>query len=115
MQRKAAQAVPVQAVDDPAASDVTIRWLVGPDSTAPNFHMREFEIAPGGHTPQHCHQWEHECYILAGQGKVLDAGKRQPVAAGDVLYIPGGEEHQFVNDSDQPLKFLCMVPVPKDE
>ena len=35
----------------------------------PNFVMREFTIAPGGHTPHHTHPWEHHTYILAGKGK----------------------------------------------
>ncbi len=114
MDVKQAMSVEVEAIDDPDAKDVTVRWLVGPASGAPNFHMRQFEIGPGGHTPRHTHPWEHECYILAGQGKVFDAEKGLcPVKAGDVIYVPQGQEHQFVNDHWNKMTFLCMIPSPQ--
>ena len=115
MEHKQSVQVKVQAVDDPEASDVKVRWLLGPESGAPNFHMRQFHVAPGGHTPRHSHAWEHECYILSGKGKAFSGeGGDRPVQPGDVLLIPGGEEHQFLNDGDEELVFLCMIPVPKD-
>ncbi len=106
-----AMGVRAEPVSDPQAKDVTIRWLVGPDSGAPTFHMRQFDVGAGGHTPRHSHPWEHECYILQGQGKVLRPdGQLTPVKAGDVIYVQAGEEHQFLNDSWSKLTFLCMVP-----
>lgn len=113
MDIKHSMGVKAEPVTDPAAKEVKIRWLVGPESDAPTFHMRHFEIAPGGHTPQHTHAWEHECYILEGQGKVVSPEKGTvPVKAGDVIYVRPGEEHQFVNDHWSKLTFLCMVPKP---
>ncbi|MCG3180690.1 MAG: hypothetical protein BIFFINMI_03053 [Phycisphaerae bacterium] len=102
--------VPEQAMTQDC-SGVKMRWLVGQDDGAPNFAMREFTVAPGGHTPHHEHPWEHECYILSGEGEVLDGkGNANPVKAGDSLFIPGSEMHQFRNTSGKPLKFLCMIP-----
>jgi len=115
MEHKKAIHVPIQTVDDPAASDVQVRWLVGPESGAPNFHMRQFHVAPGGHTPRHSHPWEHECYILSGNGTAFGGAEgERPIHPGDVLLIHGGEEHQFINNSDDELVFLCMVPIKRD-
>lgn len=109
-----AMGVRAEPVTDPAAKDVKVRQLVGPQTDAPTFHMRQFEIGPGGHTPRHSHAWEHECYILEGQAKVFCADKGLvPVKAGDVLYIRPGEEHQFVNDHWSRLVFLCVIPKPQ--
>jgi quercetin dioxygenase-like cupin family protein len=47
-----------------------IRWLIGTDSPAPNFYLREFELEPGGHTTFHSHENEHEVYVLEGKGQV---------------------------------------------
>ncbi len=42
------------------ARRVRIRMLIGPDDGASSFHMRHFEFQPGGHTPHHQHEYEHE-------------------------------------------------------
>ena len=116
MEVKHAMGVRAEAVSDPQAKGARIRWLIGPDSGAPTFHMRQFEILPGGHTPHHSHPWEHEVYILEGQGKVISGGKPpQTVKTGDVVYVPPGEEHQFLNEHWSRLVFLCLIPKPQCE
>jgi len=37
------------------AVNCRMRCLIGPDDAAPSFSMRQFEVAPGGHTPKHTH------------------------------------------------------------
>jgi len=92
---------------------VKMRWLIGAGEGAPNFAMRHFELVPGGSTPHHAHPWEHEVYILAGQGTLVsETGGETPFAAGDSIFMPGGERHQFRNTSESPVQFLCMVPHP---
>ena len=59
--------VPANEVTMEGAAGCRVRWLIGEDDQAPNFAMREFEVAPGGHTPKHFHDYEHEVYVLAGQ------------------------------------------------
>ena len=54
------------------AAGCRVRWLIGEGDKAPNFAMREFEVAPGGHTPKHFHDYEHEVYVLAGRGTIVD-------------------------------------------
>lgn len=94
------------------AKGVAMRVLVGRQDGAPNFAMREFQVEPGGQTPHHQHNYEHQVLILQGQGQVKDgdAAIARPITAGDVLYIPANELHQFVNTSDELLKFVCLVP-----
>ena len=95
------------------ATGVTIRWLIDEDMGARKFVMRQFEIAPGGSTPLHKHDWEHEVYILTGNGTVFGNGRHNPLKPGDVVFMPGGEEHQFRNTSKRPLTFLCLIPARK--
>lgn len=89
-----------------------IRCLVGEPDGAPSFSMRQFEVAPGGHTPQHAHAYEHEVFVLEGAGTVLQAGRPHPLRPGTVVYVPPGEEHQFRNTGAGPLKFICLIPHP---
>jgi quercetin dioxygenase-like cupin family protein len=110
MQIKTAEQVEAREVTMDGASKVTMRMLIGPDDNAPTFNMRMFELAPGGHTPRHAHDWEHEVYILSGEGAVYADGEETPVLPGQCLFVPPGEAHQFVNTGDGPMRFLCLVP-----
>ena len=92
------------------SSGCKVRWLVDESSGAPNFAMREFEVSPGGHTPRHSHPYEHEVYVLEGQGLVLEGNRERPLRSGDVVFVAPDEVHQFRNTGSAPMKFLCMVP-----
>ena len=95
------------------ASKVTIRWLITKKMGAENFAMRLFEMEPDGYSPLHAHSWEHEVFILEGEGTVFDGEKATAVKAGDVVFVPSDEQHQFKNGGKKPLKFLCLVPYAK--
>jgi quercetin dioxygenase-like cupin family protein len=87
-----------------------VRWLVGQDDGAPNFAMRQFEIEPGGHTPRHQHDYEHEVFVLGGQGEVWEGDRRIALVKGDVVLVSPGEVHQFRNTGSEPFTFLCLIP-----
>lgn len=90
--------------------DVSIRWLIGEDSGAPNFYLRLFEVEPGGHSPFHTHPWEHEVFIVEGKGQINTGKQSLPIESGSFALVLPGEEHQFENTGDTTLKFLCIIP-----
>lgn len=94
----------------PGAAGCQVRWLVDEAQGAPNFAMRQFEVAPGGYTPKHSHPYEHEVFVLEGEGTVLEGDVEHPLKAGDVVLVVPDEPHQFRNTGTAPLKFLCLVP-----
>ena len=112
MKRFRYSSVPAEDVPPPAEC-VKVRWLITEETGAPNFAMREFTVGPGGSTPRHVHPWEHEVFVLAGKGTVSGEGGDEPVRPGDVVFIPMDEEHQFRNDGDEELRFLCLIPYQK--
>lgn len=105
------QEIEATPVDMEGASGCTVRWLVGQPDGAPNFAMRQFEVAPGGHTPRHNHPYEHEVYVLEGHGVVYEGDVEHPLKPGDVIYVAPDEMHQFRNTGREPMKFLCMIPL----
>lgn len=107
---KHADDVPGTPASMEGASGVIFRMLIGPDDEAENFHMRQFDVAPGGNTPRHTHEWEHETYVLAGQGTAWSPDGERTIAPGQCIFVPGGEEHQFLNTGDETLRFLCIIP-----
>jgi len=99
-----------QEVSMEGATGCSVRWLINQTDGAPNFAMRQFVVDPAGHTPKHSHPYEHEVYVLAGNGVVLEGNEEHPIAAGDFVYVGPDEIHQFRNTGSAPLTFLCMVP-----
>lgn len=100
-----------QEVDaQPVGEGVTMRVVMGPAQGAPYFNMRVFEVQPGRASPLHSHWWEHEVFVLSGQG-VLNTGTAEtPIGHGSTVFVPGGERHQFRNTGTGVLRFICVVP-----
>lgn len=96
--------------DGEPAKGVAARVVIGKSDGAPNFCMRVFEIAPGGHTPKHAHAWEHEMFVHAGQGEVYGNGRWHPATSGNVVFIPAHEEHQIRNTGEDLLVVVCLIP-----
>jgi quercetin dioxygenase-like cupin family protein len=92
------------------AEKVRVRWLITKEMGAPNFAMRLFEVGRGGCSPLHAHAWEHEVFILEGEGSVMSEKGPQKVKQGDVVFVLPNEKHQFRNEGKGILKFLCLVP-----
>ena len=82
--------------------------LTAGDGT-PNFAMRLFEIDPGGYTPRHRHEWEHEVYIVGGEGYVVAGEEKTWVEKDDFIFVEPSELHQFLAGEDG-LSMICVVP-----
>ena len=90
-------------------------WLLSEEIGAPNFELRYFELEQGRSTTYGAHPWEHEVYIVKGQGRLKgkDLEGRtvdQALAPGDAIFIGPEEEHQFLNPGEETLGFLCVIP-----
>ncbi len=99
-----------QLVQMEGAVGCRVRWLLGEPEGAPNFAMRQFEVAAGGHTPKHSHPYEHEVFVLEGHGVIVEAGKAHPLKPGDAVFVAPNDIHQFRNTGEATLKFLCLIP-----
>ena len=97
-------------INNDVARGVSGRVLIGKDDGAEHFCMRLFELSPGGYSPCHTHDWEHEIFIHSGNGEVLCDNEWQPIIKGTAVFIPGHKEHQIRNTGDVPLVFLCLIP-----
>jgi len=97
-------------MDNDVAKGVTGRVAIGKKDGADHFCMRVFELAQGGHSPRHEHEWEHEIFVYRGKGEVFSKGQWHEISPGYTLLIPGNEEHQIRNAGDEPFIFVCLVP-----
>jgi len=92
-------------------SGVVKREVITADDGAPNFCMRVFEVEPGSSTPLHSHPWEHEVFVLSGRGVVVGEGGETQIAKDSVVFVPPDEHHCFVNNGNEPLRFICLIPI----
>ena len=68
-------------------------------------------LVPGASIGLHTHDDSSETmYFLKGKGKVLYDGTPEYVYAGAVHHCPKGHAHCLVNDGDEDLVFLGVVP-----
>ncbi len=98
------------AIETPDCEGVSLAFLLDERRGAPHFAMRRFTVAPGGYTPLHRHEWEHEVYILSGEGVLVTEEGEQPLAPDSACLVAPGEKHQFRCAGSEPLEFLCLVP-----
>jgi mannose-6-phosphate isomerase-like protein (cupin superfamily) len=69
-----------------------------------------YSIPQGGIDDQAAHH-EDEIYVVrSGLAQMLTPSGRVPVEAGDVLFVPAEEEHQFVDIIEDLTVLVIFVP-----
>ena len=89
------------------------REVITAEDGAPLFTMRVFEVEPGNSTPSHSHSWEHEVFVLSGKGVVVGQEGAIPIGKETVVFVTPDEPHCFVNTGNEPLRFICVIPLEK--
>ena len=105
---------PLKPVQMDGVKGAQMAIMVGRADGAPNFSLRQFKVEPAGFTPFHSHDYEHEVFIVAGGGTIFLEGAERPIRAGDVIYVPADQQHQFKADPKAGLRFLCLVPASRN-
>ncbi len=100
------RAVPREPVDE----DKSIRWVIGKPEGAPNFAMRVIEFQPGAVFATHQHPYEHEIFVLEGEGVAEGPDGEVQMRPGVALYIPPDEPHGYRNTGERVLRFICVIP-----
>jgi quercetin dioxygenase-like cupin family protein len=95
--------------DDSESKSVRLYPMITAKDGAPNFAMRLFEIGPGGHTPGHRHDWEHEIYVIEGGGYALGDDRKIDIEKNDFIYVEPLEFHQL-QAGENGMRIICVVP-----
>jgi quercetin dioxygenase-like cupin family protein len=94
-----------------AAPGVVMHVVSGPAEGAPTYVMRLFEIQPGSATPHHAHPWEHELFMVSGEGRMLSGDAKTPLRPGDAITVLPNELHSFQNAGQGLMTIVCTVPL----
>jgi mannose-6-phosphate isomerase-like protein (cupin superfamily) len=91
----------------------TARELVGADHGGAGVCLI-FVDAPPGHGPSlHRHPYEEIFVIQEGEATITADGEERVVRAGEVVIVPAGVAHGFVNSGDGPLRQLDIHVSPR--
>lgn len=92
-----------------------IYWLIPAEIGAPNFELRYVEIppqVPPSRSPRHPH--EHEVFVVSGKGRLQGVHNGVPyeveLVPGQAIFIPGNEDHQWLNPYAEPFGVICVIP-----
>ena len=80
-----------------------------PSSSGGEMTVIETINAPGFGPPRHRHNEVEVFRILEGRYLYEVDGKRFRAKVGDLVSVPGGAEHGFVNITDRPARQLIMI------
>jgi len=95
------------------ACGLEMRSVINAGDGAPNFDMRVLNFETGGQTHFHDHAWEHEIFIIEGEGAVVLEGSEESFKTGDAIFIEGWEKHRIKNTGSKPLRLICCIPQKK--
>jgi quercetin dioxygenase-like cupin family protein len=91
-------------------------WVLLPEEVGvPNFVLRYFEVPPEGATGYGKHAYEHEVFVVRGEGILRGRDPEglpfeHALRPGDAVFIAPNEEHQFCNPNGERIGFVCVVP-----
>ena len=95
-------------------SDIVRRVIVGNKGESAKFHLRYFEISPGGHSSLEKHKHEHVVICVRGKGSILTEKRNNKLNFLDTIYVSPGTPHQLSNPFDEPFGFFCIVNARRD-
>lgn len=96
-------------------ADIVRQTLIGNHGESTKFHVRYFEIAPGGYSSFEVHKHEHVVIGIRGSGICVVGKKKLQVNFLDTLYIAPGMPHQLRNPYDELFGFFCIVNAKRDK
>ncbi len=85
-----------------------------PSDPGPQLELRYFEVQPGAASRLERHEHEHYVIVKRGLGYAVIGDSATEIGANDVIYVAPLELHQFVNRSDEPFGFYCIVDSCRD-
>jgi ribulose-bisphosphate carboxylase large chain len=89
--------------------------LIGSHGESTKFHVRYFEIAPGGYSSFEIHRHEHVVIGIRGEGFCLVKKRKYKIGFLDTLYIEPAAPHQLTNPFKEPFGFFCIVNAKRDK
>ena len=70
-------------------------------------------IPPGGEIGEEVHEVDQILTFVSGVGQAIVSGQARKVAQGDLVVVPAGHKHNFVNTGPNPLVLYTVYGPPE--
>jgi mannose-6-phosphate isomerase-like protein (cupin superfamily) len=81
--------------------------------TGPGSQLVVMSIPPGGEVGEETHKYvEQTLFFLSGTGEAILNDKHSPIIPGDVVVVPAGTKHNFINTGTGDLKIYTVYAPP---
>ena len=98
-----------QGVTVPAPYHRHIRVMLAPDRrNVPEITFSQVLLYPESITDAHAHDRPELIIVTAGRGVSVCEGKKTSIEPEMALWIPAGETHQIINNTDETLTLLTV-------
>jgi quercetin dioxygenase-like cupin family protein len=85
-------------------SSASARELIGDDHGGVGISIIFVDAPPGGGPRLHRHAYEEIFILQEGKATFTAGGEEREARAGEVVVVPPGTPHRFVNSGDGPLR-----------
>jgi mannose-6-phosphate isomerase-like protein (cupin superfamily) len=89
------------------------RELVGEEHGGLGLCLIFVDAEPGSGPSLHTHPYEEVLIVLEGEATLLGGDEDVVAGPGDIVIIPSGEPHGFVNSGDGPLRQIDIHVSPR--
>jgi quercetin dioxygenase-like cupin family protein len=93
-------------------SSASAREFVGDDHGVAMTFV-SVDAAPGEGPSLHRHPYDEVLVVLDGKATLHDGASKREVRAGDIVVIPAGQPHGFVNSGDRRLRQIDIHASPR--
>lgn len=76
----------------------------------PALSIGTYSVAAGGADTQRPHTEDEVYVVMAGRATFEAAGRRIPATPGTTLYVPAGEEHRFIDVTENLVVLVVFAP-----
>ena len=70
-------------------------------------------IPPDGEIGEEVHEVDQILTFVSGTGKAIISGSEKVVAQGDLVVVPSGKKHNFLNTGEKPLILYTVYGPPE--
>ncbi|NCT89357.1 cupin domain-containing protein [Cellulomonas sp. APG4] len=82
--------------------------------TGKNTQLVIMTVPPGGEIGEEVHEdIDQILSFVSGVGEAIVSGEKRKVAAGDLVVVPAGRKHNFVNTGENPLILYTVYGPPE--
>jgi mannose-6-phosphate isomerase-like protein (cupin superfamily) len=70
-------------------------------------------IQAGEEIGEETHEGDQLLFFVSGDGEAVLEGESEPVTANDMVFVPAGTLHNFVNTGSEPLRLVTTYAPPE--